>query len=272
MPVDCVDNAIGQSRSTVAAAGRLLLSFWIALALLAALSPRVLARADGPDAWDITGVTAGSTVRLHAAPSVRSAVVKQLPHDSQGLENLGCKPARPSAGARAADARWCKVRFQGVQGWISGRYLAEGQRATREVTAAKTAVGAWLIDCSSAECAVEQSAGTGATLTKLRIETRPANNARFVITRAGIPETGVLSIAMDGEMISAGPVGPLRAGDGQVLVLPPDDVTLGLLRKMAARKTMALAVTGDEKAAEFNLGRFTQALQLARRMAEGGRR
>lgn len=273
MLVNCVNRTLRRSFSSASAVGMLTLLAWLILALLPAWSSFAFARADGPDVWDISGVTVGSTVRLHAAPSLRSAVVKHLPHDSQGLENLGCKAGRQtSTGARPSDARWCKVRVQGVMGWISGRYLVEGQSARKPLAPGRTSVGAWRVDCDAGECAVEQTAGVGPATTTLRIEPRPANNARFVITRAGIPETGVLSIAMDGEMISAGPIAPLRAGSGQFLVFPPDDVTLGLLTQMTKRRKLVLAISSDEKSATFDLGRFTQALQMARRLAEGSRR
>ena len=237
--------------------------------LLVATPTRLMARADGPDAWNVRGVAPGQRVSLHAAPSLRSAIVGRLPHDSKGLVNLGCKPAFDAGRRRPSEARWCRVEAKGKRGWISSRYLAEGALAPVVIEPGRTQVGAWIVECANAECTVEQTAGAGKLATRLRIEPRPSSNARIEITRVGIPETGVLTIAMDGRITSSGPLAPLRTGDGLRLVLTPDDITSGLLRQMARHRAMTIALPGDAQGTIFDLARFRDALDLARRQARG---
>lgn len=245
------------------------LSAWLGAALLAATPATLLARADGPDAWNVRGIAPGQSASLHAAPSLRSAIVGKVPHDAKGLVNLGCKPAFDAGRRRPSEARWCRVEIKGKRGWISSRYLAEGAPAPVVIEPGRTQVGAWFVECANAECTVEQTAGEGKSATRLRIEPRPANNARIEITRVGIPDTGVLTIAMDGRITSSGPLAPLRTGDGLRLVLTPDDITSGLLKQMARYRAMTIALPGDAKGTIFNLARFREALDLARRQARG---
>jgi hypothetical protein len=227
------------------------------------------ATADGPDAWNIRGIPPGHHVRMHAAPSARSAVVARLPHDAKGLVNLGCNPGFADGKPKPRETRWCRVEIDGKQGWISSRYLTEGVVTPPAIEPSRTAVGAWIVECAKVECTIEQAAGAGKLATRLRIEPRPSNTARIEITRVGIPETGVLTIAMDGKATSSGPLAPLRTGDGLRLVMTPDDITAGLLKQMARHKIMTIALPGDAKGAAFKLARFREALELARRKAGG---
>ncbi len=247
--------------------GRLAASF--GAALLATLPTGLWARAGGPDAWNVRGIPPGHSVHMHAAPSARSAVVGKLPHDSEGLINLGCKQGIATGKGNPRETRWCRVEVGGKRGWISSRYLVEGALTPPKIEPGRTMIGAWIVECAHAECTIEQTAGADKLATRLRIEPRPSNNARIEITRIGIPETGVLTIAMDGKITNSGPLAPLRTGDGLRLVLTPDDITAGLLKQMARHKAMTMAFPGDAKGADFNLARFREALELARRKARG---
>ncbi len=264
--------SLGVVRQRLAATGKRRLGLSIAClgATLLSMSPTGLsAAADGPDAWNVSGIPPGQTARLHAAPSARSAVIARLRHDSTGLVNLGCKPGRAKGTIKPRDARWCRVEIDGKRGWISSRYLVEGTLAPPVIKPGRTLVAAWIVECASGECTVEQTAGVDRLATRLRIEPRPSNNARIEITRVGIPDTGALTIAMDGKLTTSGPLAQLRTGDGLRLVLTPDDITAGLLRLMARHKTMTIALPGDAAGAVFKLARFRDALDLARRHASG---
>jgi uncharacterized protein YraI len=98
--------------------GLLSIGWIVGLVLTVALSSNVLATADGPDTYDVTGVAANDVLNIRAEPSYRSAKIGEIPHNGRGLENLGCKGALPN--------RWCRINYQGVEGWVSGKFLREG--------------------------------------------------------------------------------------------------------------------------------------------------
>ncbi len=95
------------------------------------------AEADGPDFYRIEGVAAGDTLAIRSAPSARASKLGDIPPDGACIRNLGCKGGlslqeftglSPAEQARRLkrNPRWCKVEYQGVTGWVAGRYLAEG--------------------------------------------------------------------------------------------------------------------------------------------------
>lgn len=102
-----------------------------ALAALAATFPvgPAGATASGPDRFRVRRVAAGDVLHMREAPSRSSRQVGAIPHDGAGIVNLGCVQARGGAALPPSDrprgAPWCRVRYAGVEGWASGRYLAE---------------------------------------------------------------------------------------------------------------------------------------------------
>jgi uncharacterized protein YraI len=102
---------------------------------LALLDVGTVALADGgPDYYAVTGVAAGSVLNLRAEPSAGSRKIGKIPHDAQGLKNLGCTGVPSFADwlkmseterRRAGRDRWCRVCYQGLVGWVAGRYLME---------------------------------------------------------------------------------------------------------------------------------------------------
>lgn len=93
------------------------------------------ATADGPDHYQVSGVMPGDVLNTRTGPSAQSAIVGQIPPDTDGLLSFGCVgglsfDAWQSAGAeeRAAGlkTRWCLVGYDRVIGWSAGWYLSEG--------------------------------------------------------------------------------------------------------------------------------------------------
>jgi len=92
------------------------------------------ATADGPDFYAVTDVAVDDVLILRASPSEDAETVGQIAHDAHDLQNLGCQ-GFPSYGEwdrvtgkeRQASRKhyWCKVRYQGVEGWVAGRFLRE---------------------------------------------------------------------------------------------------------------------------------------------------
>jgi uncharacterized protein YraI len=114
----------------------LILSSLAAAAL--ALGPGLAsAEADGPDFYAVTGVTSNDVLNVRAEPSPHAAKVGEIPPDGTCVRNLGCQGGltfreftelSPAQQAKRLEEnpRWCRVEYQGVAGWVAGRYLAEG--------------------------------------------------------------------------------------------------------------------------------------------------
>jgi len=107
-----------------------------ALALVTALTmgawQSALATAEGPDAWAVTGVRAGGVLNIRAEPSARAAKIGRVPHDGRNLTNLGCtgeptymewEKMSTAQRERVKQTRWCRIGYQGVEGWVLGIYL-----------------------------------------------------------------------------------------------------------------------------------------------------
>lgn len=99
-----------------------------------ALSTVVHADADGPDYWAVKGVDTNDVLNLRAKPSPSARKIGAIPHNATGLKNLGCRGGAtfaqwstmtPAERQRAKKSRWCKVEFDGTQGWVAGRFLKE---------------------------------------------------------------------------------------------------------------------------------------------------
>jgi len=107
----------------------------VAVFLSACLVTQAIADASGPDFFRVTGVAADDVLNIRAAPDAASVKIGQIPPDGEGVRNLGCQgglsfaewqSASETERAAAADARWCRIDYQGIEGWVAGRYLAEG--------------------------------------------------------------------------------------------------------------------------------------------------
>ena len=126
MPAEPESNAIGANFLRA-----------LALPLLAVWASAACAEADGPDFYRIKDVAAGDTLAIRSAPSARATQLGGIPPDGACIRNLGCKGGlslqeftglSPAEQARhlKRNPRWCKVEYQGVKGWVAGRYLTEG--------------------------------------------------------------------------------------------------------------------------------------------------
>jgi heat shock protein HslJ len=88
------------------------------------------------------------TLIMRAEPAATGRRTGDIPAGANGLENKGCRGASDvpwdhlSKEIRDAMARerWCRVRYQGVEGWVSARFLREGSAPPPlQVAAAATA-------------------------------------------------------------------------------------------------------------------------------------
>lgn len=112
---------------------------WFSLAALTLMlgSGAASADADGPDFYQVTGVAANDTLNIRAKPDPQATKVGEIPHDGICIRNLGCKGGlsfqefttlSPAERAKRLkkNPRWCQVEYQGITGWVAGRYLREG--------------------------------------------------------------------------------------------------------------------------------------------------
>ena len=95
------------------------------------------ATADGPDFYQVTGVANGDVLNIRSHPNPHAEKLGEIPPDGTCLRNLGCQggltfqeftelsKARQAARLKE-NPRWCRIEYQGVTGWVAGRYLQEG--------------------------------------------------------------------------------------------------------------------------------------------------
>ena len=112
------------------------LIYSIAAALLLT-SESASATADGPDFYQVTGVANGDVLNIRSHPNPHAEKLGEIPPDGTCLRNLGCQggltfqeftelsKARQAARLKE-NPRWCRIEYQGVTGWVAGRYLQEG--------------------------------------------------------------------------------------------------------------------------------------------------
>jgi hypothetical protein len=109
----------------------------IAFVALLLASGGAFADADGPDFFAVTGVAADDVLNIRTKPSPTATKIGEIPPDGTCVRNLGCRggltfqeftefsPAQQAERQRE-NPRWCKVEYDGVTGWVAGRYLREG--------------------------------------------------------------------------------------------------------------------------------------------------
>jgi heat shock protein HslJ len=94
-----------------------------------------VAEADGPDVYRVIDVSADEVLNLRTGPGTDHPVIGALPHDADGVANLGCvggmtfaefETASAEERAAARKTRWCLVGFDRQVGWAAGWFLAEG--------------------------------------------------------------------------------------------------------------------------------------------------
>lgn len=93
------------------------------------------ADADGPDYFQVTGVADNDVLNIREVPEAGARKIGEIPSDGDGIRNLGCQggmsfaeweTATDAERVAAAQTRWCRVSYGGVEGWAAGWFLAEG--------------------------------------------------------------------------------------------------------------------------------------------------
>jgi hypothetical protein len=101
----------------------------------------IRAEADGPDYWEVRGVKAGDVLNIRQAPDWKSPKIGEIPPDGTCLKNIMCVGGltleeftrlseAEKTKIRKERPRWCFIEYEGLKGWVSGRYLREGYCAS----------------------------------------------------------------------------------------------------------------------------------------------
>ena len=95
-------------------------------------APSIASAEEPPQFWSVTGVAPNDVLHLRDVPSADSKSLAQIPANARGLKHLGCRRNQPlmeqwarmnAAARREALTQWCRVEYQGTQGWVAGRFL-----------------------------------------------------------------------------------------------------------------------------------------------------
>lgn len=109
----------------------------LGLILLFSTSQAASAAADGPDFWQVHGVAQGDVLNIRREADAASAKIGAIPPDGTCIRNIRCvggltlKEFTTLSEAEKkkiekARPRWCRIEYDGVTGWVNGRYLREG--------------------------------------------------------------------------------------------------------------------------------------------------
>jgi hypothetical protein len=104
-----------------------------------------------PDFYKVRpdSLRAGATLILREHPKVRhSKKLGGVPYNADCIRNLGCQgglsadeaaklsPANQARRSRRSP-RWCQIEYNGMTGWIQGRFLSESPTPSAECVAKK---------------------------------------------------------------------------------------------------------------------------------------
>ncbi len=97
-----------------------------------AMAPLDAKAEDPPAFWAVTGVGSSDVLHLRDVPSADSKSLARIPSNARGLKHLGCRRNQPpmeqwarmtEAARREALTQWCRVEYNGQEGWVAGRFL-----------------------------------------------------------------------------------------------------------------------------------------------------
>jgi hypothetical protein len=114
----------------------------LVFALVASHLNMAHATADGPDFYKVQGAPDGGSLPLRATPDA-STPLGFIPVNADCVRNMGCQGGltlqeftsltdKEKAKRLAANPRWCKVAYQGLAGWVEGRFLTEAPCANSD--------------------------------------------------------------------------------------------------------------------------------------------
>ena len=132
--------------------------------LLVFLSGKSVAEADGPDHFRASAIEPGNILNIHRNPDTKATITGVIPVDGTCIRNLGCQGGltlnefttlSPTEQAQRLQEypRWCKISYQGINGWVNGHHLAE-QHCDQHTALDENSLPAF--DCRRANGTVEE--------------------------------------------------------------------------------------------------------------------
>ena len=124
----------------------------VAALTIALLPVQLLAEASGPDFYQVRDVAADDVLNIRKGPSAKAPIVGTIPPGADCVRNLGCEGGptlEEFTQGKKGKPRWCRVEYEGIKGWVSGRYLAEGRCSQPADTTAPVHIEGYTIDPGS---------------------------------------------------------------------------------------------------------------------------
>ena len=137
---------------------------FLIITLLVLFSGNAVAEADGPDYYVVRDVSSGDTLNIRAEPDPNASRLGEIPSNGDCIRNLGCQGGltfqefttlskEQQAQRLRENPRWCKVEYQGIVGWVAGRFLAEGNCTQGNAQSREEGPS---FDCAKADWSVEE--------------------------------------------------------------------------------------------------------------------
>jgi uncharacterized protein YgiM (DUF1202 family) len=137
------------------------------LSLLISVTGLAHAEADGPDFYRVHGVASDDVLNIRSKADSHARKVGKIPPGSECVRNLGCKGGlsmeeftnlskREQVAAKRDHPRWCHIEYQGTEGWVAGRFLAEGSCDPSQTTAGTATI---IIDGYAIDAGSERAGG-----------------------------------------------------------------------------------------------------------------
>lgn len=107
---------------------------YVFLALFILVPLKANAIADGPDYYAVKDVRSDDTLNIRSGPNHTFEKIGEIPYNGRGIANLGCfggaSPAQwydmnEKEREISRKSRWCKIRYDGIEGFVAGWYLKE---------------------------------------------------------------------------------------------------------------------------------------------------
>jgi hypothetical protein len=86
----------------------------------------------------VTGVASNDVLNMRDVPDGDSKKLGAIPPNAHGIKNIGCMTPTPSLDrwmvmtpAEKANSKleWCRIEYNGKQGWVAARFLKPDGRA-----------------------------------------------------------------------------------------------------------------------------------------------
>jgi hypothetical protein len=104
----------------------------LSMSLLAGVASANDNNAEPAKYWAVTGVASNDVLNMRDVPDGDSKKLGAIPANAHGIKNIGCMTPTPSLDrwmvmtpAEKANSKleWCRIEYNGKQGWVAARFL-----------------------------------------------------------------------------------------------------------------------------------------------------